>query len=132
MSHLMDVKTQINDQESLIKALERMGIDPKLVEIHEKPVFLEDYYKEGNKFANVVIRRKHFTHCYSDMGFLKGKDGMYKAIVDDLGINNDREWMNKLNTYYGVERSKKALRRKRVRFVEEKDEEGRIKIRARV
>ena len=41
-------------------------------------------------------------------------------------------WQKKLFTYYGVEKTKIELKKKRIRFVEDVDEQERPRIRARI
>jgi hypothetical protein len=49
------------------------------------------------------------------MGFVQ-KDGQYEAIVDDKNVSP--AWVQKMSTYYNIEKSKIELEAKKIKYTE--------------
>jgi hypothetical protein len=124
MSHFVNIKTKITDGAALAAALQRMGFTKNDIEIHEKVKDLQDY--RGNlqgKQANIIVRQRALQKLYNfptnDIGFVRNPDGSYGAILDDGYIEHLPKFMTQVTQFYGVERAKAELRRKRISFVED-------------
>lgn len=121
MSHTVSLQTQMNDTDALIKALVRMGYKRSQIEYHKDATAIHDYW--GNplfKKANVIIRKGNLR-ASNDLGWEQMPDGAIKAHLDD---HFDQAWQNKLNAYYGIERSKIECDKKGLKYTEEKTSEG--------
>ena len=126
MSHYLDMKTTITDAEALARALTRMGISRDAIELHDKATTLNGWQGETRK-ANVIVRKQWLqSHqgqtqwsggtVYADMGFVQEEDGSYKALVDDHNFNPT--WVQKMSTYYNIEKSKIELEAKKIKYTE--------------
>jgi len=126
MSHYLDLKTTITDAEALARALTRMGIPRSAIQIHNKAVDMDGWNGQQRK-ANVLVKKQwihdHQQQCdmkagyaYSDMGFIQEADGSYKALVDDH--NFSPAWVQKMSTYYNVEKTKIELDAKKITYSE--------------
>lgn len=132
MSHLNEFKSTITDEAALLKALCRVDCFGRVqtrqsIEVHKNAVPLTGYATE-NKRAHIVIRRNNAPGSYNDLGFFKGQDGTYQAMIGD---NYDQKWLGKLTMYYNVEKSKQEFADRGIECVETKDEKGRIQLRAK-
>lgn len=136
MSHLLDFKTCVTDRTALVRALERMGFKNK-VEVHDKAVLLSGHMIDtGRKLANVIVR-KQYTGIPADLGFEEKVDAdgntTFVAHIDEYnysGMQYNKSWQDKLYTYYNVEKSKMELEAKGIDYSEQKDDKGRIQIKA--
>ena len=136
MSHTVDVKTQIIDESCLITALMRVenptgqAFSKEVIEIYKDSVPIQTYQNHNNTRANVVIRQRNLGDgSYNDLGFVRNSDGTYTAIVADM---YDKTWLQRLTTYYGVEKAKKEFKVKGIKYTETVDEKGRIQLKAAV
>lgn len=131
MSHYVDVVIQMDDTESLVKGLGRVGFEGK-VEVHDVPQNLYGY--QGDKReqkAHIILRRKYVGAASNDIGFERKLDGSYIAHISEFDSSNyNQDWLNKLSTYYGVERAKKEYTNMGLEFVEDLDEKQRPRLRA--
>jgi hypothetical protein len=140
MSHLVDLTTTIKDTDALVEALKQMGLTN--VEIHETAVTMSGYHGiQDNKKAHVIVRKQH-SGIPSDIGFEMGKDGFYHAHIDNYnycanfgntgckGGHYDEAWTKKLQTYYNVNVSEKALISKGIKYEKGFDKAGRITLKA--
>ena len=137
MSHYVDIKTQITDEECLVAALGRIETKqwtPDKIEIHKEAIHLYGYRNDiRSQKANVVIRRRYIGNASNDIGFLKNADGTYTSIISEydqrlLGPT----WLQRLTTYYGIEKAKKEFRAKGIKYTEAIDNKGRIQLRAQI
>jgi hypothetical protein len=135
MSHYLSMKCAlITDPVALASALTRMGIDRNAIEIHEKATTLVGYNGE-TRLAHVIVRKEWLQDhakqvnlggfnktdpsrntAYADIGFVKQEDGTYQALVDDHNFN--AEWVKKTSTYYKVEKTKKELTHRKLKYTE--------------
>lgn len=126
MSHYANLQTQITDQEALVRALCRMKnrngqmITRAMIEIHETAQHLYGFQGDQRaQTANVIIRRKNVGGSANDLGFVRGADGKFQAIISeyDSGYYTN-DWVSKMTCYYGVEKTKIELDGKKIRYVE--------------
>jgi hypothetical protein len=84
----------ITDLETLIGALVACGYNRNVIEVHAEPVNLIDWVGHNTHYlsgkasepdkAHVVIRRNHTgISASNDIGFVRGLDGTYAAIVSE-------------------------------------------------
>lgn len=139
MSHYNGFETTITDQEALVRALCRCSkresgkvFDKSMVEVHKDAVHLYGYHGDRREqTAHVIIRRNHVGSAANDIGFVK-EDGKFQAIISDYDSGYyDQGWLTKLFTYYNVECSKMAYEAKGIEYTEDRDEAGRIRLRAK-
>jgi Protein of unknown function (DUF1257) len=132
MSHLLDFKTQVTDKNALVRALERMGFKGK-VEVFDKAQILNGYHREDNKRGHIIVRKQN-TGIPADIGFEQAEDGTYVAHIDEFHYASaphyNKAWQDKLYTYYNVEKSKMELEAKGISYDENRDDNGRIVIKA--
>lgn len=134
MSHYIDIKTEITDCNALVRALERMGFKDK-TEVHDVAQNLYGYQGDvRNQKANVIVRRKYVGRASNDIGFEKQNDGYFKAYISeyDKNIGYNDNWTDKLYTYYGVECAKQEAEHEGLPYVEDVDENDRIRLRVTV
>ena len=97
MSHFTNLKTRITDSDALIK---NMG--SRQVEVH--PTAQSLYGCQGDvrqQTAEVIIRRKYVGRASNDIGFKRGEDGTFDAVIsDDDRRKYSEEWLNRLTQRY--------------------------------
>lgn len=139
MSHFNNFETEITDKEALLRALCRCdsrngyAFQRNQIEDHNEATNLYGYQSDRrDQKAHVIIRRQHVGKCSNDLGFVKGENGNYNAVISDYdsGFYNKR-WLGKLTTYYNVEKSKMELDAKGIAYTETIDTKGRIQLRAK-
>lgn len=102
MSHYSRVKTSLTDMDCLVEALKDLGY--KSVEVHSEPAGLYGYQGDlRRETAHVIVRRKHVGTVSNDLGFFRGPNGTFEAIISDYdrsqGLN--AAWMTRLLRSYG-------------------------------
>lgn len=78
MSHFTRVQTQIADTDALVCALQDEGYE---VEVHEQGTTLRGFLGQSRQ-GQVVVRREQLPVRYSDLGFERQPDGIYRAWID--------------------------------------------------
>ena len=142
MSHFVNIVTQIKDVRALISALERMGFKGQ-VEYHEKPQALYGYKNDVRpEMAHVILRREYVGASSNDIGFEQKTDGLFVAHISEFdqgtGTYSSRtgkygkEWQNKLNAYYGVEKAKVELKKRGLTYYEDVDEQERPRLKVKL
>jgi len=133
MSHYVDVYTVVRDQDALVKALERMGFKGK-IEVVATAQALVGY--EGDKReqkAHVIIRRQHVGAASNDIGFERMPNGQFVSHISEYDQHQyNQKWQNQLYTWYGVEATKLACDKEKLRYTEDMDEKQRPRIRVTV
>ncbi|MBD1923513.1 DUF1257 domain-containing protein [Microcoleus sp. FACHB-831] len=102
MSHFTSIKTQIKNQEALVKALEDVGF--KNVEVHNDAQHLYGFVGDvREQTAEVIIRRQHLGSASNDIGFKRQEDGQFEAIISeyDRAYQYSQQWLNQLTQRYG-------------------------------
>jgi len=126
MSHYANLQTNITDQEALIRALCQMknrnghSITRNMIEVHDKAQHLFGYQgDQRSQTANVIIRRQNVGGAANDVGFVRGSNGKFQAIISEYDSGYyTAEWLAKMTTWYGVEKSKIELDAKGIKYVE--------------
>lgn len=120
----------INNQESLVEALNELGFDH--VEVHETPQALYGYHGDVRpEKAHVIIRRKYIGGSSNDIGFVKKENGTYEAIISDydkgsLGYSN--VWLGKLSMRANACGAAREAKKRGLRVTKKEDEKGRIHV----
>lgn len=132
MSHYLDIETCMSDEKALVRALARMGYTT--VETHKEPQNLYGYKGDmRTQKAEVIIRRNYVGQASNDIGYAKGPDGNFKAIISEYDSSkHNTEWQNKVSTYYNVEKAKMTYEKRNIKYTENCDDKGRIQLRARL
>jgi hypothetical protein len=101
MSHFTCIKTQIKNQNALLKALADVGF--KEVEVHELAQHLYGYQGDlRSQTAEVIIRRQYIGSASNDIGFKRQKDGQFEAIISEYDRHKySQAWLNSLTQRYG-------------------------------
>ena len=91
MSHFSSIQTQLSDRQALATGLKTLlddrGIQTE-IEVHDRPVPLENAYDRTNRStANVLIRRRFLDtrtrQALLDIGFLwNDNGGQFEAVLD--------------------------------------------------
>ena len=107
MSRYCVVKTMFTDRNALIEALMETGdwlVDQ--IEIHNIPQHLLGFKGDTRiETAHIIIRRKHVGSASNDIGFIKGKDGNYQAIISAYDSSRyGKEWVGRLKGNYAYHR----------------------------
>jgi Protein of unknown function (DUF1257) len=139
VSHYNNFNTQITDPKALTRALckcqSRNGytFTESMIENHEKGSNLYGYQNDRRQqTAHVIIRRNHVGSSSNDMGFVKQDDGTYQAIISDFDSSHyNKQWLGHLQMHYNIEKTKMSLEAKGIKYVETKDDKGRIQLRAK-
>jgi hypothetical protein len=134
MSHYLDFESLVTDGEALCRAICRTPLPNNRTDItfSEAPISMEGYAGNRSQLANIIIP-KRLTGGYGDTGFIKTKEGTYKAILDESDMRRgfDQGWMDRLYTYYNVEKAKMEFDSMKVDYTESLDDLGRIQLRAK-
>lgn len=131
MSHYSEVEIEIRDRAALLAALGRLGFTGDKVEVHETPKNLYGY--EGGRraqTAHIIIRRQNVGTASNDLGFVRGADGNYKAIISEFDGRHGygATWTGKLKQAYGVEKARAEAKKRGYRIKEETLPGGRVRL----
>ena len=104
MSHYALIQCDFTSEPDLIAALQE--VSPQLrgrVEHYAYGTPLIDYHgKIRPERAHIVIRRQHLNAASNDLGFARGANGVYTAIISDydqsLGYN--AAWLARVKQVY--------------------------------
>jgi hypothetical protein len=109
MSAYSTNKTQFKDVALLRLALAEMGFTGEMVEVNDTGKQLFDFqgtathYTEasGDK-AHVIIRRRFIGRLANDIGFRRGADGHFEALLSayDKSCGYNEAWLGKLSAAY--------------------------------
>ena len=114
MSAYLPFETEFNDEQCLVKALaENDVIQYTNVEVHETPQNLVGYHGDmRQQKAHIIVRRKDIGGASNDIGFLKGENGKFTAIISDFDKNkHNAQYMTGLKRSYAAARMHKEARR---------------------
>jgi hypothetical protein len=100
MSHFTRVRTTLRDPALLAAALRETGF--KNVEVHDRPEEMHGW-AGATRRAEVIVRRDSLpSGGFSDLGFTRGRDGSFEAIMDaGLTSRFGSHWLPKLTQAYG-------------------------------
>ena len=100
MSAYGEYETTLCEQKFLIEGLTAMGYQ---VEVHAESAPLVGYHgDERPERAHVIIRRAQLDSASNDIGFVRGADGRFRAILSeyDRSIGYDAQWLGKVHQHY--------------------------------
>ncbi len=127
MSHFTTIKTHIVDSKALIAALNDVGFNE--VEVFDKAQPLIGFGGTSRQQdAEIIIRKKVVGSLFSDLGFKRGGDGTFDAIMDDYDAKKySRKWFDQLTQRYAYHATKAKLEAQGFSLVaEEKGDRGQI------
>jgi len=130
MSAYKRILTEFRDRECLLRALEKIGL-PVEVSLKDN---LSLYGYQGNRRAETaefVIRRQHIGRSSNDLGYVwNAKAGAYEAIVSEYDTRcTATTWIRKqVKQQYAVSKVVKEARRKGLRVVQQRSEQGQIRL----
>ncbi|MGP4009380.1 DUF1257 domain-containing protein [Streptomyces sp. 4N124] len=101
MSHFTRVRTALRDADLLVQALTAVGFTT--VETHDTPQTLYGYLGDARPDrAEVIIRRAHIGRLSNDIGFRRGRDGTFEAVISKFDRSRyDQPWLTKVARAYG-------------------------------
>jgi len=124
MSHYSEIRTKFKDREALVAALGDVGY-PK-VETHDEPQALVGYqgdYRDRDDWgkhtgdisravrAHVIVRRADVGPSANDLGFVRGQDGTFGAIISDFDRSRHGDaWLGRLTQRYNLHVDRKKAR----------------------
>ena len=112
MSAYGEYETTLCEQKFLVEGLVAMGYTP---EVDPEGAPLIGYHgDERPERAHVVIRRAQLDSASNDIGFVRGADGRFRAILSeyDRGIGYDAQWLGKVHQYYKEKQTMAAAKAK--------------------
>lgn len=127
MSHFTTVKTRLHDTQALVQALADLGF--KRVEVHDTPQHLFGYLgDQRQQTAEIIVRRRYVGWMSNDIGFKRGADGNFAAIISGFDRSKyDGRWLEKLTQRYGYHVARRKLTEQGFDLVkEEAQADGRI------
>jgi hypothetical protein len=129
MSHFTTLNTLLIDADALVKALADLGFDR--LEIHVEPQPL--YGHEGNlrpEKAEIIIRRAQIGPASNDIGFTRGPNGTFTAIISEYDRDAyGQDWLNRLAQRYAYHLARARLQSQGFDLVsEETGPDGRIRL----
>ncbi len=119
MSHYTTLETKFVSEEHLVLALHDMGISD--VERHEEAELLVGWKGDSREArAEVIIRRKHLSSASYDIGFARGADGRFEAMItDDDRRHYGNLWLGRLAQRYAYRVARDVLAKQGFDLVEE-------------
>jgi Protein of unknown function (DUF1257) len=105
-------ETKLTEEGPLVAALKALGF---AVEVHAHGAPLFGYHgDERSERAHIIIRRQHLDAASNDIGFLRGPDGQFRAILSeyDRSIGFDQKWLGRVQQRYKEERTMAMARKK--------------------
>ena len=104
--------TEYNDQECLLAALAEAGY--KTVEVHKEAQQLVGYHGDLRpERAHIIVRRQYIGSASNDIGFVKGENGKYTAIISDFDKGkHDEKWLTGLKKKYAEKRAAKEAKKR--------------------
>ena len=100
MSAYGEYETTLCEQKFLVEGLMAMGYT---VEVHSECAPLIGYHGDARpERAHVIIRRAQLDSASNDIGFVRGADGRFLAVLSeyDRSIGYDAQWLGKVHQHY--------------------------------
>jgi len=109
-----------------------MGFKGKF-EVHDQPQTLMSWNRiQQNVKAEIIIRKQYLSNISNDFGFTLQKDGKYKITVDTGYVEKNAGWVERLSTYYGIEKMKMEAESRGQKVYEDTDEKNRPRLRIKM
>lgn len=110
MSTFVKRQCAIKNSLSLLQALAELGYPE--AELHEVPQHLYGYHGDRRpEVAHVIVRRDRVGPSSNDIGFLRGPDGQWEAIISEFDQSrHDALWQRKLAQLSAVHNSMRVAR----------------------
>ncbi|KKN91229.1 hypothetical protein LCGC14_0220970 [marine sediment metagenome] len=131
MSRYCTVRTEFMDGRALIEALVETGHwTAEQIEIHHEPQHLLGYKGDRRKeTANIIIRSKHVGRLSNDIGFAKGEDGNYVAIISEYDSGRyGKKWIGQLTGNYAYHRVRREQESRGRNVSRERGRDGRQRV----
>jgi hypothetical protein len=133
MSHFVQGKTTITNQEAIIRALIAKGISRNQIEVHQNAIALRGGI--GHQLANIIVPGRVTGHA--DLGFRKEADGSYTGVFDEYQYYNakfipDKAWQKDLFMHANAETVKLAFEDQKIDYSEKMDKDGNIVLSAEI
>ncbi len=112
MSRYCTVETMFKDEVALIAALmETSRWAREQIEVHDSPQHLFGYLgKQRMEKAHIIIRRQFVEGYSNDIGFVRGKDGNYSAIISEYDSGKyGKRWIGTLTSNYAYHKVRKDM-----------------------
>jgi hypothetical protein len=100
MSAYGEYITNVCEEKFLVEGLRALAYQ---VEVHHDGAALIGYHgDERREHANVIIRRAQLDSASNLIGFVRGSDGRFRAILSeyDRSIGYDDRWLGKVHQHY--------------------------------
>jgi hypothetical protein len=100
MSAYGEFETVMCEERFLVEGLTQLGYR---AEVNTEGVALFGYQGDERKErAHIVIRRAQLDSASNDIGFTRGSDGRYRAVLSeyDRSIGYDERWIGKVQQSY--------------------------------
>lgn len=126
MSAYSEVKTEFKDGDLLLEALKAMGFQPR--NCIGTPANLEGYHgDQRTQVADIIIPRAQVGNASNDIGFVKGPDGTFRAIISDFdSTRHNKKWLNEVKTNVADAGIQKQAKRMGLRLGSRKVVKGQI------
>lgn len=125
MSHFTTIKTKFANDNALLKAL--TDLDFRDVEHHQLPQSLYGYQGDLRpQSAEIIIRRKFVGPASNDIGFKRGSDGNFEAIISEFDRGKySQTWLDNLLRRYAYHATvQKLVEEQGFSLVEEDQQES--------
>lgn len=103
MSEYCDIKTQFKSLPALLSALQETGgWSQEQIQVYAEPQHLVGHGGDARQqTAHVIIRREHVGYASNDLGFIRGADGTYTAIISEYDSHRyGPQWQGRLRQNY--------------------------------
>lgn len=112
MSKYLELQTVLADKIHLLNALRDLGFVPECSKSGDRLIgYMGD---ERDETATIIIRRRQLDSASNDIGFSRGPDGTFRAIISeyDRSIGFDDAWLGRLAQAYKERQTMSVARAK--------------------
>lgn len=122
MSKTLTLKTNMKDKDTIVEVLKHLGVPVADIQVSENNSLQRTGYERRNQGCDILIARTHFGG-YGDLGYQRGTDGTYSALVDDLDDRNrlrraygeegvPLDFTKQVSQWYAAKKAERGLKRK--------------------
>ena len=126
MSAYTTFATRLVSAEHLAMALRDLGFAE--VEVHRTPHTLVGWMGDARaQRAEVIVRREQIGEASNDLGFARGSDGTFVALISEYDRDHggfDGAWMDRLTQRYAYHVARERLEAQGFDLVEERVDEA--------